>query len=147
MGKTTFRKMTTDDVDALVELDFKSFGNEAWSREDFLDMAQIEEAEFIVAERDGKIIACAGAVIDSDAAEIQTFAVAPEFRRQGIGLMLFVQLILAIKRRGTTFIFLEVRPSNTAAIKLYEGFDFKTVDRVKNFYGNEDALIMVRDFA
>lgn len=147
MGKTTFRKMTREDVDAVTELDFKSFGDGAWSREDFLDMAQDEDGEFIVAERDGKIIACTGALIDLDEAEIQTLAVAPEYRRQGIGLMILIQLILAIKRRGITFVFLEVRPSNMGAIKLYEGFGFQTVDRVKNFYGDEDALIMVRDFA
>lgn len=150
MGETTrlaFRAMTGDDADAVAALDLKCFGTrDSWSRAEFFYAAQDFDTEYIVAERSGKIIACAGAMIESDTAEIQTVAVDPECSGKGIGKMLLIQLILKLKTRGAKFIYLEVRPSNAAAIELYRGFGFEVVDRVENFYGDEDALIMARDF-
>ena len=151
MGKTSrtvFRKLTTEDAEIVAALDLKCFSERgAFSREDFLSVAQNKNCEYIVGERDGKIIACAGAEIHLDTAEIGTIAVDPEYRRQGIATLLFIKLLVAIKERGATFMVLEVRPSNTAAINLYEGFGFEIVEREKNFYGDEDAWIMVKDFS
>lgn len=151
MGETsrlTFRKMTTDDADAVAELDFKSFGErDAWSREDFFSAALNKRFEFIVAEKYGKIIACAGAEIFSDgAAEVDSLSVDPDYRRRGIAKILFIKLINAVLKRGATVVVLEVRPSNKAAIKLYDSFGFQIVDRVKNYYGDEDGWIMAREF-
>ena len=147
MGKTTFRAMTVADADAAAELDLKCFGErDAFDRNYFLWVAEDELAIYIVGERDGKIVACAGAEIFSDTAEIESVAVDPDCRRQGLGNLILTRLISAIKARGVTFVILEVRPSNTAAIKLYENFGFRIVEREKNFYGDEDALIMARNF-
>ncbi|MBE8948991.1 MAG: GNAT family N-acetyltransferase [Quinella sp. 3Q1] len=58
--------------------------------------------------------------------------------------MLFGELIKAVKLRGARAITLEVRPSNTAAIKLYKSFGLRSVGRRKGYYldNGEDALIM-----
>jgi ribosomal-protein-alanine N-acetyltransferase len=147
-ARLTFRKLTIDDANICAALDFKSFGErDAWSSEDFFTAALNKNFEFIVAEKYGRIIACAGAEIYHDGtAEIDSIAVDADFRGQGIGKILLVKLLNAIIERGATFVVLEVRPSNAAAIKLYEGFGFEIVDREKNFYGDEDAWIMARDF-
>ena len=44
------------------------------------------------------------------------------------------------------FLTLEVRPSNTAAIALYQGFGFREVGRRRNYYDlpKEDALILTK---
>ena len=46
------------------------------------------------------------------------------------------------------FLTLEVRPSNAAAIALYQGFGFQESGRRKNYYDlpKEDALILTRRF-
>ncbi|MBQ3638533.1 MAG: ribosomal protein S18-alanine N-acetyltransferase [Clostridia bacterium] len=95
----------------------------------------------------GRVIACAGAEIDNDTAEIESIAVAPEYRRIGVAKILLAKLLDAITKRGATFIVLEVRPSNKAAIELYKKFGFQIVEREKNYYWNEDAWIMARDFS
>lgn len=143
----TFRAMTQDDADIAAELDSKCFGREACDREYFYRAATNERQEFWVAERDGKLIACAGAEINSDTAEIESLAVDAEYRRQGIATILLIKLLDAIKKRGATFIVLEVRPSNKAAIALYKSFGFQIVEREKDYYLDEDAWIMARDFA
>ena len=140
------RKMTTADADEVAALDLKSFGDaDSWSAEYFFYAAQNEHAEFLVVETDGKIVACAGADIFTDAAEIVSFAVDPDRRNQGIGTKLLMSLLEAVKRRGATFVILEVRPSNKTAIRLYEKFGFQIVDREENYYFDEDAWIMARE--
>ena len=149
MGETArlnFRKLTPEYADAAAALDLKCFGKDACNRAYFLRSAQDERKEFIVALRDGKIIACAGAELYTDSAEIESLAVDPDYRRQGIAKILLIKLIGAIRRRGVSFIILEVRPSNTAAIELYKGFGFDVVEREENYYRDEDAWIMARDY-
>lgn len=145
-ARTDFRKLTTADAEVAAELDSKCFGREACNCEYFFRAAQNERQEFWVAERDGKVIACAGAELNSDTAEIESLAVDPEYRRQGIATILLIKLLGAVKKRGATFIILEVRPSNKAAIALYKSFGFQIVEREKDYYLDEDAWIMAKDF-
>ena len=139
----TFRKMTQADADAVAELEFKCFAM-PWSRADFFREFQNELAEYVVGELDKKIVAYAGAWVSFEQAEVMHIAVEPELRGQGIGTLIFGELIKAVKERGATSITLEVRPSNVAAIKLYESFGLKSVGRRKGYYldNGEDALIM-----
>ena len=146
MGKTTrltFRQMTQDDADAVAAIEEKSFAM-PWKRDDFWREATNELATYIVGELDGKIIAYAGAWVSFNQAEVMSVAVEPELRGQGIGTILFGELIRLVKERGATSITLEVRPSNTAAIKLYESFGLRSVGRRRGYYidNGEDALIM-----
>ena len=141
--KLIFRPMTQDDADAVAELELKCFAM-PWSRADFFRELKNELAEYVIGELDKKIVAYAGAWVSFDQAEVMHIAVAPELRGQGVGTLIFGELIKAVKARGATSITLEVRPSNTAAIKLYENFGLKSVGRRKGYYldNGEDALIM-----
>ena len=143
MGRLTFRAMMTEDADAVAEIEEKSFAM-PWKRDDFWREAQNELATYIVGELDGKIVAYAGAWVSFNQAEVMSVAVIPELRGQGVGTILFGELIKEVKARGATAITLEVRPSNTAAIKLYQSFGLRSVGRRRGYYldNGEDALIM-----
>ena len=143
MTQIIFRTMTRDDADAVAAIEAKCFAM-PWSREDFWREARNELAEYVVGELDGKIVAYAGAWVSFDQAEVMHVAVVPEIRGQGVGTLLFGALIEAVKLRGATAITLEVRPNNTAAIKLYESFGLREVGRRRGYYldNGEDALIM-----
>ena len=138
-----FRRMTQDDADAVADLELKCFAM-PWSRADFFREVKNELAEYVVGELDKKIVAYAGAWVSFEQAEVMHVAVTPELRGQGVGTILFGELIKAVKERGAKSITLEVRPSNIAAIKLYENFGLRSVGRRKNYYrdNDEDALIM-----
>ncbi len=138
-----FRAMTPNDARAVAELELKIFAM-PWSREDFFRETKNDLAEYVVGELDGQIVAYAGAWVSFEQAEVMHVAVEPKLRGQGIGTLLFGELIKAVKARGASSITLEVRPSNTAAIKLYENFGLKSVGRRKGYYldNGEDALIM-----
>lgn len=138
-----FRRMIKDDADAVAELELKCFAM-PWSRADFFREVKNELAEYVVGVLDKKIVAYAGAWVSFDQAEVMHVAVTPELRGQGVGTILFGELIKAVKERGAKSITLEVRPSNITAIKLYENFGLRSVGRRKNYYrdNDEDALIM-----
>ena len=145
MGQTpqvTFRKMTVKDVDAVAEIEFASF-NLPWTLEDFWYETVRNDSESIVGEIDGKIVAYACAWISFGDADVANIAVEKNYRGQGIGSKLFAEIIRRIKLRDVHGVTLEVRVSNTAAIKLYEKFGLRGVGVRKGYYEDgEDALIM-----
>jgi [ribosomal protein S18]-alanine N-acetyltransferase len=82
-----------------------------------------------------------------DAWHVMNIAVAPEWRRRGVATALLERLFevtAADGRRGYT---LEVRVSNTGAIRLYERLGFRSRGVRRAYYTDnlEDALIMWKD--
>lgn len=69
-------------------------------------------------------------------AEILTVAVGLDYQRQGIATAL-----LQHAQQQFSPLFLEVRPSNQAAIAAYEKQGFTAISRRKAYYGDEDAII------
>ena len=75
-------------------------------------------------------------------------AVFPEYRRQGVAAKLLAVFENFARGNKLAFLTLEVRPSNTAAIALYESFGFRQAGRRKNYYDlpKEDALILTKTY-
>ncbi len=143
MAEIIFREMTPADADAVSEIEIKSFAL-PWKRDTFYEVVQRDNTAYVVGELDGKIIAYAGAWLAFGEAEVMSVAVDENFRGRGFGRKIFAELIRVCKERGATAITLEVRPSNIAAIKIYESFGLKSVGRRPKYYvdNGEDALIM-----
>ena len=70
-----------------------------------------------------------------------------EYRRQGIADQL-LDVFCRFGQARLAFLTLEVRPSNTAAVALYEKHGFREAGRRKNYYENptEDALLLTKEF-
>lgn len=138
-----FRLMTEADIDGIVSIEERSF-NVPWSRRLFWAETQNDNSIYIVGVLNGAVVAYAGAWLSFGDAEVMNVAVEPDVRGRGIGTLLFAQLIEEVKARGATAITLEVRPSNAAAIRLYEKFGLRSVGRRPHYYvdNDEDALIM-----
>lgn len=79
-----------------------------------------------------------------DEAEIANLAVTPAERRQGIGAALLDAMLRDAGERGVVTVYLEVRRSNEAALKLYRSRGFEQVGMRKQYYRSpvEDALIL-----
>jgi ribosomal-protein-alanine N-acetyltransferase len=60
----------------------------------------------------------------------------------GIGQKLLFTVLKKAEIDDCIWALLEVRASNESAIKLYEKFGFEKVTIRKNYYGNEDAILM-----
>ncbi len=80
-------------------------------------------------------------------AELFRLVVAPQFRRQGVGLLLLQSSLRHLHAMGAQTCFLEVRDSNKAAQALYERVGFRETGRRKKYYRApvEDALLLQND--
>ena len=79
---------------------------------------------------------------------ILNLCVHPDHQSKGLGTMLLVHLLQIAVERNANMTFLEVRPSNFSAIKMYVGQGFDEIGVRRNYYpakiGREDALILAR---
>jgi [ribosomal protein S18]-alanine N-acetyltransferase len=93
-----------------------------------------------------RVVAYAAVWMVVDQAELGDIAVAAEWRRRGIAKRLIDTVLEHVGRRGVREIFLEVRPSNHEARRLYERYGFEAIGRRKNYYNSprEDALVLRR---
>ena len=101
-----------------------------------------DEKKYLVAKQDNKVLGYIGLEDIAGEKHIINMAVHPDYRRQGVGKKL-VENILT----DNQVFFLEVRPSNVAALELYKKYGFKDVGRRKNYYqdNGEDACSMKRE--
>ena len=77
-----------------------------------------------------------------DIIDLLNIIVKSEFQNQGIGSILLKYII---DNKQDKKIMLEVRSKNINAIKLYQKYDFKIINIRKNYYKDDDAIIMERN--
>ena len=118
-----------------------------WSAEALAGELDNPDAYFVAAEEDGEFLGYAGMHCPCGDCYVDNIAVCPAARRKGVGEALTRALIARGEELGGTFISLEVRPSNAAAIHLYEKLGFALAGRRKNFYSHptEDGLILTKE--
>ena len=94
----------------------------------------------------GAIVAFCAVWIIFDELHINTLAVHPRWRRQGVASLLLTHVLDDAVRQGAGKATLEVRRSNEGALKLYERFGFEVGGVRKEYYRQpvEDALILWR---
>jgi ribosomal-protein-alanine N-acetyltransferase len=82
-----------------------------------------------------------------DAWHVMNLAVEPVYRRRGVGTALLERLFEATAGDGRRGYTLEVRVSNTGAMRLYERAGFRARGIRRGYYtdNREDAIIMWRD--
>lgn len=85
-----------------------------------------------------------------DECHILNLCIHPDQQRRGLGARLIQRLLNTAREHGAETAFLEVRVSNLAAFKLYEGLGFEEIGRRKDYYPalqdkREDALVMSLD--
>ena len=136
--------MQLEDVPAVHEIEQLSFRT-PWPAHAFeQELRGNRLARYLVARAGDTVVGFAGVWLMVDDAHVTTFGVHPDWRRQGIGRQLLLnlyELSVALRARQMT---LEVRVSNTPAQALYRSFGFEIVGRRPHYYTDdgEDALVM-----
>ncbi len=139
--------MRLEDLAAVHEIERASFTT-PWPATAYrTELESNRLARYFVARAAGKVIGYAGLWIVVDEAHVTTFAVAPAWRRRGIGERLLMALLDVSISAGAREATLEVRLSNLAARRLYEKYGFRPVGIRPRYYSddNEDALIMTTE--
>ncbi len=137
--------MSEEDVPSVAQIERECF-SEPWSEDAVRSELHNEGARFYTAKIVGERAGYMGMHIVLDECYIANIAVKNAFRRKGIADALLSCAEETAKKEGCAFISLEVRVSNTPAIKLYEKRGYVSQGERKNFYRNpaENALIMTK---
>ena len=115
-------------------------------------------SDFMVAQQNGEVAGYIISIIERrlnfgnlervKIGHILNLAVDEKHRRQGIGSMLVQCILEKLRERKASKIYLEVRKSNIAAVRLYSKFSFQVERIVKGYYqDNEDAYVMAKDLS
>lgn len=143
MKGIVWREMTQEDIEGVAALEQASFAA-PWSAQSFREELENKLAYYLLGFDETALIAYAGMWIIFDEAHITNVAVASSYRGKGVGKDLMREMFLAAKERKAASMTLEVRPSNVAALALYEKLGFARAGLRKNYYEDthEDAVIM-----
>lgn len=147
MNGLNIRRMTLEDLPAVVELDRMSFSL-PWPERSFrFELTENTASRCWVVERDSRIVGMLVAWMLVDEAHIATLATHPDFRRRGIARELLAHALRSMSKEGAVSSLLEVRESNTAAQEMYRQFGYEAVGRRKHYYKDtdEDAILMTLD--
>lgn len=145
MFSVKIKPMQKTDLDDVIAIEAKAYGEHHWSKDSFMSELSNDLAKyFSVFNTDGQLIGYCGCWQILEEAHITNIAVSPDYRRKHIGEALLTTIIDECYRNMAKYITLEVRVSNTPAISLYEKYGFKSLGARKGYYqdNNEDALIM-----
>jgi ribosomal-protein-alanine N-acetyltransferase len=99
----------------------------------------------------GQIIGYGVMSLGAGEAHILNVCVRDEFRNLGFGRRLLEHLLERAVSSGVTEAFLEVRPSNLSAIRLYQRLGFEQIGIRRGYYqapdGREDAIVLKRELS
>jgi ribosomal-protein-alanine N-acetyltransferase len=98
-----------------------------------------------IAEREGDIVGFAiGRVEENHCGHVITIDVMPQARRSGVGSTLLKRLHEEFRSAGVPLALLEVDVANGAAQSFYEGFGYRRIEILEDYYGSgRDAYRMV----
>ncbi len=138
------RPLTVADLDAVMEIENRAY-EFPWTRGILSDCLRVGYCCWCYVSEDG-IQGYGVMSVAAGESHILNLTVRPESQRQGIGARLLKHFLQLARRHNADIAMLEVRPSNTAAISLYEKLGFNEIGVRRDYYpaadGREDALLL-----
>jgi ribosomal-protein-alanine N-acetyltransferase len=137
------RKFSISDLDAIIQIEKESFPKLPYSGSTFMYFASMYPDNFLVYVQDDTetgLRNLVGYLIFYPDGHIVSIAIHTAYRRRGIGSKLVAEVLKRTK--GTAIV--EVRKSNEVAKKFYTHLGFSVRAVIPRYYGDEDALMMVR---
>jgi ribosomal-protein-alanine N-acetyltransferase len=146
MNAMRIRDMLPDDVPTVAAIERRSFST-PWSESSFYSEVYGKYSIARVAILNERIVGYVIARLILDEGHLLDLVVCPEFRMRGIARMLMEDVMRGLQINRCKTFFLEVRASNSVAMKLYGEVGFRAIGTRKKYYKApvEDACIMMRD--
>ena len=127
----------------LFEIEQDCFGG-SWTAEMLKSELDNPLSVTVTHTENGRLAAFALGRVVADEGELFQIGTLTGFRGRGIAEKLLGELLDKMREKGAEVCFLEVRSRNAAAIALYEKMGYKRVSVRKNYYPDDDAIIMRR---
>lgn len=130
----------------LVSLEQQCFA-QPWTVEQYHRFTGLEHFKVLGVFEGGELRSYISFYFMPEEAEIINLGVRPDCRKRGMAASLVASALELCRKSGLRSVFLEVRPSNIAALNLYQRFGFKEIGVRKNYYPDnlEDALVLRLD--
>lgn len=145
--QASLRPMRDTDLDAVLAIEQRAYAF-PWTRGIFRDCLRADYPAWVL-ERDRVLIGYGVLSVAADEAHVLNVCAAPEVQGQGHGKRMLRALLQVARGRGARRVFLEVRPSNHTAIRLYHNEGFNEIGRRPRYYpavdGREDAIVMAME--
>lgn len=139
-----YRRMMAADLNVVVAIEDRIYSH-PWTRGNFSDSLNAGYHCWIV-ECAGVVVGYSVVMIAADEAHLLNLSVAAEWQRRGLGVELLRFIIKLARDYAASKIYLEVRPSNTAARALYARAGFTEIAVRRGYYPSradrEDAVVM-----
>lgn len=141
--RTHIRWMIRRDMEEVLRIERASF-EFPWFEEDFVRCLRQRNCIGMVAENGEQIVGFMIYELHKTRLHIMNFAVAPEARRQGVGVQMVQKLVGKLSSQRRTRITLEVRETNTHAQYFFRSCGFRATAVLRSFYDDspEDAYLM-----
>ena len=137
------RWMIRRDMPEVVRIENDSF-EFPWSNEDFVRCLRQRNCIGMVAEHEDRVVGFMIYELHKTRIHVLNFAVAPEYRRRGVGCQMVAKLIAKLSSQRRSRIVLEVRETNLPAQLFFRDNGFRAVSVLKSYYEDtpEDAYLM-----
>lgn len=136
------QEMSLNDLEKIKDILVSDFDN-FWNYNILKEELESSNSKYIIAKtNDCEIIGFAGIKIIINTADIMNIVVKKSWRNQGVGNLLLNNLVYLCKKLNLSSLSLEVNEDNQSAIHLYEKFGFKRIGLRKNYYKNNDGIVM-----
>jgi len=146
MSFLKFREMLQTDLDGVLKIERAAY-EFPWNKGIFKDCLRVGYKCF-VAEAEEGLHAYAIMSVSAKEAHILNLCISPASQGNGYGKLLLRHLVKRVIKVGADTMFLEVRPSNEAALALYRSCGFCDVGCRREYYpavnGREDALVLAK---
>ena len=144
---SSFRAMQAQDLEAISRIELSAYPH-PWTYAIFRDCLA-SGYECWVLERSAELIGYGVLSVAGGEAHLLNVCIAPAEQGRGLGRRILARLLDLARWHRAERVFLEVRPSNTAAVTLYESAGFNEIGRRPNYYpgkrGREDAIVMAME--
>jgi [ribosomal protein S18]-alanine N-acetyltransferase len=146
LPELTIRSMDDADIPEVVRIERASYAF-PWTEGIFRDCLRVNYYCRVV-EVAAVIVGHGVMSVGAGEAHLLNVCVEEAYRCRGIGARLLKHLLRAAATAGAAEAFLEARPSNLAAIRLYQSIGFRQIGVRRGYYqaigGREDAIVLKR---
>ena len=145
-AQLALRPMVVDDVDEVHALECSVFPH-PWSRANFMDSLASGYDAWVLRDPAGGLAGYFLLMYALDEAHLLDVAVAAPLHGRGVGRYLLDRIADRARAERMASILLEVRPTNTRALQVYQRYGYAEIGRRKGYYPahegrREDAIVM-----
>ena len=146
LPRLDYRPMLPADLAEVVALEQRVYPH-PWTHGNFADSLNSDYPAWVLRDADGKLLGYFLLMLVVDEAHLLNVAVDGALQGQGLGRLLLDQACHCARQHGMLSMLLEVRPSNTRALAIYQRYGFEQIGRRKGYYPasdglREDAIVM-----